>query len=297
MKTKHLISVADLGHDEIDYVYNMAQSFKKGINNNKLDGKTVATIFFEDSTRTKSSFTLAAQRLGINVINLEVSQSSITKGESMIDTINTIAAYGTKAVVVRSKESGILDLIKNKVNASIISAGEGCYEHPTQALLDFVTIKEHFGTVKGLKVAIVGDILHSRVARSNIKLLTKLGAKINLVGPSTLVQNIDLPNVEVFYNLEKGITGANVVMVLRIQKERMDLKFIPSFEDYARMYQVSHESIKHADKNVIVMHPGPKNRGVEISSGLADDLNFSKVLTQVENGLYTRQAIFNLICG
>jgi len=297
MKIKHLISINDLGQDEIDYVFNATQSFKKGVNNKRLEDKSVATVFFEDSTRTKSSFTLAASKLGMHVLNLEVSQSSITKGESMIDTINTIAAYGTSAVVIRHKESGILKLISNKVNASIISAGEGCFEHPTQSLLDFVTIKEHFGNVKGLKIAIVGDILHSRVARSNIKLLTKLGAHINLVGPTTLVPDYNIPNVKVYHNLTDGIMGANVIYVLRIQKERMDLKFISSFEDYARLYQVSHDTLKNADKDVIIMHPGPKNRGVEITSNLADDGKYSKVLTQVENGLYTRQAIFSLICG
>lgn len=297
MKRKHLISVNDLNLDEIEYIYNAAQSFKKGLNNRELEGKSAAVIFFEDSTRTKSSFFLAGSKLGMHVINLEVSQSSITKGESMIDTINTIAAYGTSAVVIRHRESGILRLIANKVHASIISAGEGCYEHPTQALLDFVTIKEHFGSIKGLKIAIVGDILHSRVARSNIKILTKLGASINLVGPTTLVPDYNIPNVKVYNNLKEGVQGANVIYVLRIQKERMDLKFIPSFEDYATLYQVSHEVLNYADKKVIVMHPGPKNSGVEISSSLADDSQFSKVLTQVQNGLYTRQAIFNLICG
>lgn len=272
-----------------------------GRNNQKLKGKLLVNFFFENSTRTRMSFEIAARRAGADVVNLDISLSSLKKGESIIDTAKTINAMRPDFVAIRHNSSGIVELLKKYINASLINAGDGTNEHPSQALLDSFVIKQHKGDLRKLKIAICGDVLHSRVARSNIKLLTKFGAEIKVITPPTLMP-VDYKqwlqekfNIKVFDNLADGIIGVDVVMMLRIQQERMLGCYIPSLAEYAKLYGLNHEKLALAGKGALVLHPGPINRDVEISSELADDQSVSLILEQVEAGVAVRRALLEIL--
>jgi len=262
-----------------------------------LRGKTAVNLFFEPSTRTRTSFELAEKRLSLDVLNLSVTTSSVVKGESLIDTALNVQALGADFMVIRHSSSGAAHLLSKNVNASVINAGDGINEHPTQALLDAFTIKEKIGKIEGLKIAIVGDILHSRVAKSNIYLLTKFGAEVRLIGPPTLVpQELEKLGVKVFHDMDSGLDGVNVVMALRIQMERQGKGFFPSTLEYSKNWGLTSERLFKADKDAIVMHPGPINRGVEVASDVADGPR-SVILEQVTNGLAVRMAVMYLLAG
>jgi aspartate carbamoyltransferase catalytic subunit len=299
---KDLISVDHLSDDQINQIHLEAEKFFKNPNqrDSELRGKILINFFFENSTRTRMSFEAAAKRMGAHAINLDVSLSSLKKGESIIDTAKTINAMRPDFVVIRHSSSGIVSLLKQYIDASLINAGDGTNEHPSQALLDSFVIKQHKKKIAGLKIAICGDVLHSRVARSNIKLLTKLGAKINVITAPTLMPRDfqkwleEKWQIKVFCSLEEGIKNADVIMMLRIQQERMIGCCIPSLSEYFRNFGLTHEKLKLAP-NAIVLHPGPINRDVEISSALADDKNISMILEQVEAGVAVRQSILKLL--
>jgi aspartate carbamoyltransferase catalytic subunit len=259
----------------------------------ELKGVTLLNVFFENSTRTRTSFELAGKRLGADVVNIAIAQSSVAKGETITDTARTLMAMNPGFIVVRHSESGGVKIVADNVKASVINAGDGCHEHPTQALLDALTIRQHFGEFKGLNVAICGDILHSRVARSNLLLLNLLGAKLHLVGPSSLMpRGIEtLAPCTIHTDMESGIKGADVIIMLRLQKERMAGGYVPSLSSYFDDFGLTHARMKLAAKNARVLHPGPMNRGIEITSSLADDLDLSLILSQVEHGVAMRQAI------
>ncbi len=262
-----------------------------------MEGKTQINIFFENSTRTQASFELAGKRLGADVMNLGVDKSSVGKGETLIDTALTLNAMQPDILVIRHPSSGAANLLSDKVHCSVINAGDGTHEHPTQALLDALTIQRTKKTLSGLKVAICGDIKHSRVARSNIQLLGKKGNLIRLVGPRTLMPSeIEELGVEIYHDLEQGLKGVDVVMMLRLQKERMAGALIPSVREYYKTYGLTYEKLLHARKDAIVMHPGPMNRGTEIDGNLADDINHSVIQNQVEFGVATRMAVMCYLC-
>ncbi len=302
MGKRHLLSIKDLSKEDITLILDTAEGFKDVLKRDikkvpTLRGKTVVNLFFEPSTRTRTSFELAAKRLSTDVINFSVSTSAVVKGESLIDTALTIQALGADFVVVRHSSSGVPHLLAEKINASIINAGDGINEHPTQALLDAFTIREKKGRVEGLKIAIVGDILHSRVARSNIPCLTKLGAQVRLIGPPTLVPDeFRADQVEIHYSMEEGLRDVDVVMMLRIQLERQDRGFFPTVDEYFRLWGLTSERIALAKDDAIVMHPGPMNRGVEIDSEVADSSR-SVILEQVTNGIAVRMAVLYLLGG
>jgi aspartate carbamoyltransferase catalytic subunit len=263
-----------------------------------LRGRTLVNLFFENSTRTQMSFELAGKRLGADTMNMAARTSSMAKGETLIDTAVTINAMQPDLLVVRHSASGAADLLSQKVSCSVINAGDGWHEHPTQALLDALTLKRAFGKVEGLTVAICGDVLHSRVARSNVGLLQLLGARVRLVGPPTLMPaGVDNWGAEVFYDMKKGVTGADVVMMLRLQLERMDGAFVPSTREYFRFYGLDAEKLALAKPGVRVMHPGPMNRGVEIESGVADDPAVSLIRDQVEMGVAARMAVLSSLAA
>lgn len=299
---KDLISIDDLSIQDIDHLHDEAAKYLENPRNYipKLKDKVLVNFFFENSTRTRMSFEIAAKRLGIKVVNLDISLSSLKKGESIIDTAKTIDAMNPDFVAIRHNSSGIVSLLKEHISASLINAGDGANEHPSQALLDSFIIRKHKKTLNNLKVAICGDVLHSRVARSNIKLLTKYGCKINVIMPPTLITKDykdwlkEKWNAEVFESLDVGIKDVDVVMMLRIQQERMIGCYIPSLSEYFKTYGLTHEKLKLTN-NAIVLHPGPINRDVEISSKLADDSSVSLILDQVEAGVVTRQAILDFI--
>jgi len=297
---KDLISIDSLSRDEAFEIFELADRYLKDptIDNEHLASKTLVNFFFENSTRTRMSFEIAAKRLGAKVVNMDVSLSSLKKGESIIDTAKTINAMRPDFVAIRHNSGGIVELLKKYLaDSAIINAGDGKNEHPSQALLDAFTIKRVKGGFEGLKVVICGDVLHSRVARSNIKLLRKLGCEVGVVSPPTLVTKDygvwlkDRWGVDLNCNLKDGIKDADVVMMLRIQQERMSGCHIPSLTEYFRFYGLNHDNIKLAKEDVTVMHPGPINRDVEISSALADDKKYSVILDQVESGVLIRQAI------
>jgi aspartate carbamoyltransferase catalytic subunit len=253
-------------------------------------------LFFENSTRTLTSFELAAKRLGADVINMAVSTSSIKKGETLLDTAMTLNAMGPDVLIVRHPESGAVSLLSQKVDGAVVNAGDGRHEHPTQALLDALTIRRRRGKIQGLIVAICGDVLHSRVARSNIHLLTKLGAKVRVIAPSTLLPSqIDKMGVEVFTDMRKGLKDADVVMMLRLQLERMQGAYVPSIREYFHFFGLDYEKLEVAKPDAIIMHPGPMNRGVEIDSELADDINRSVIREQVEMGVAVRMACLDAL--
>ncbi len=261
-----------------------------------LGGRTLINLFFENSTRTRTSFELAGKRLSMDVINISASTSSASKGETLLDTAMTLNAMRADAIVVRHGSAGAVQLIAEKVDATVINAGDGAHEHPTQALLDALTIKREKGDIKGLNVAICGDIANSRVARSNIHLLKTLGAKITLIAPPTLMPTgVEKFGVKHTIDMKKGLKGADVVMMLRIQHERMASSGIASVRDYFLRYGLSYDKLALAEKDALIMHPGPMNRGVEIDTDVADDINRSVILDQVENGVAVRQAVLELL--
>ncbi len=261
-----------------------------------LRGRTVINLFFESSTRTRTSFELAGKRLGADVINMSVSTSSIKKGETLIDTAMTLNAMHTDVLVVRHSDSGAVKLLSEKVNCAVMNAGDGSHEHPTQALLDALTIRRRRGKLQGLTVAICGDVLHSRVARSNILLLHTMGARVRVIGPPTLLPSaIDRFGVEVFHDMREGLKDCDIVMMLRLQTERMQGRFVPSVREYFHFFGLDREKLAVAKDDALVMHPGPMNRGVEIDSELADDLDRSVIREQVEMGVAVRMACIDLL--
>ena len=298
----HLLGIEPLHPLEITTLLDLADQYaetsRKGLPaGNALDGLTQVNMFFEPSTRTQSSFELAGRKLGANVMNMGVSQSSVKKGETLIDTALTLNAMRPDLLVVRHGMSGAVDLLAQKVqNCAVLNAGDGRHEHPTQALLDALTIRRRKGRLHRLSIAICGDIAHSRVARSNILLLHKLENRIRLVAPPTLMPSgIKHFGVEVFHDMAEGLKGVDVVMMLRLQRERMDGGFVPSEREYFHLYGLDEAKLAHAAPDAIVMHPGPMNRGVEIDGTLADDINRSVIQTQVEMGVAVRMAAMDLL--
>ena len=300
-KKIHLVETADLNKKEIEFILNEAQKFisfnKNRIKkNNLLEGRTIFNLFFEDSTRTRTSFEVAAKRLGADLINVAVKDSSINKGETLLDTMTTINSMSPDVLIIRHPDEGISKKISLSVNTSVINAGDGSHEHPTQALLDALTIKNRFKKFTKLQIAICGDILHSRVARSNIIILSKLGAKINVIGPKEwLPTNIKKLPVTVFTDMKKGLRNCDIVMMLRIQKERIIGKIMPNQKTYFNKYGLDYNKLKYAKKNAFVMHPGPMNRGVEIDSKLADDITRSLIQEQVAMGVAIRMACLDIL--
>ncbi len=299
---RDLISIDQLSTSQIKDIHLLAKKyFKNPKFRSKLKGKLLINFFFENSTRTRLSFEIAAKRMGAEVVNVDVSLSSLKKGETIEDMAKTINAMRPDFVAIRHNASGIVDLLKKYISASLINAGDGTNEHPSQALLDSFVIWQNKGDLSKLKIAICGDVLHSRVARSNIKLLTKFGAKVVVITPPTLMPSgfkqwlKEKFNVEVFNDLQKGIAKADVVMMLRIQQERMLGAYIPSLGEYFKTFGLNHEKLKYAKQGALVMHPGPINRDVEISSNLADDENVSLILEQVEAGVAVRQALLQFL--
>ena len=299
-KAQHLLAVSDLSISEISALLDLADSYVE-VNRNAskrhaiLMGSTQVNLFFENSTRTQSSFEIAGKRLGADVMNMAASTSSISKGETVMDTAITINAMQPDFLVVRHQSSGTAELLSQKVTCAVINAGDGQHEHPTQALLDALTIRRHYKKLEGLVVAICGDVYHSRVARSNISLLTSMGARVRVVAPSTLLPpGIENFGVEVFRNMKDGLAGADVVMMLRLQVERMSGAFVPSAREYYHFYGLSEDKLKYAKKNALVMHPGPMNRGVEIDSAVADGPQ-SVIREQVEMGVAMRMAVLDAL--
>ena len=296
MKNKHILSIKDLSIKDITDILTKAEKFlnKRNKKKNSFFNKNIINLFFEDSTRTLTSFELAGKQLGASVINMSIATSSIKKGETLIDTAMTLNAMDPDILIVRHNMSGVPYLLSEKVNCSVINAGDGSNEHPTQALLDALTIKRHKKRISGLEVAILGDVLHSRVARSNIYLLNKLGAKVRVICPPTLLPpNIEELGVKVFKNLEDGLNNVDIIMVLRIQKERMSGSFVPSKKEFFRFWGLDRKKLNNAKKNALVMHPGPINRGIEIDSDVADDIGRSLILEQVKLGVAIRMSIID----
>jgi aspartate carbamoyltransferase catalytic subunit len=298
---RHLLGIEGLSADEITRLLDLSQSYAERAKDDQrarslLSGRTVMNLFFESSTRTLTSFELAAKRLGADVINMAVSTSSIKKGETLLDTAMTLNAMQPDVLIVRHPESGAVSLLSQKVEAAVINAGDGRHEHPTQALLDALTIRRRRGRIQGLTVAICGDVLHSRVARSNIHLLTKLGARVRVIAPTTLLPSqIDRMGVEVFTDMRRGLKDVDVVMMLRLQLERMQGAYVPSIREYFHFYGLDYDKLEAAKPDAIIMHPGPMNRGVEIDSELADDINRSVILEQVEMGVAVRMACLDAL--
>jgi len=302
LKEKDLLGIRGLSEGEISLILDTAKGFKDVLRRDikkvpTLRGKTMVSLFYEPSTRTRTSFELAAKRLSTDVVNFTVSLSSVVKGEGIVDTAKTIEALGADFIVIRHSSAGVPHMLSRKLKASIINAGDGMNEHPTQALLDASTILEKKGSLQGLKIAIVGDILHSRVAKSNIYLLTKLGSEVRLIGPPTLIPNgIEALGVKVFYHMEEGLKDVDAVMMLRLQMERQGKGFFPSKQEYFRKWGLTKERFSIANPDAIVMHPGPMNREVEIASDVADGPR-SVILEQVTNGLAVRMAVLYLLAG
>lgn len=298
----HLLGIKDITRDDIELVFETADNFKAIINRPikkvpSLRDVTVANIFFENSTRTRISFELAQKRLSADTVNFAASSSSVSKGETLIDTVNNILAMKVDMVVMRHPAPGACQFLAKHVNAQIINAGDGTHEHPTQALLDAYSIREKLGDVKGKKVVIVGDITHSRVALSNIYCLKKLGAEVMVCGPTTLIpKHIESLGVKVEHDLMKALNWCDVANMLRIQLERQDIKYFPSLREYSMLYGLDKERLDKLNKEIVIMHPGPINRGVEITSDVADSKH-SIILDQVENGVATRMAVMYLLAG
>jgi aspartate carbamoyltransferase catalytic subunit len=293
---RHLLGIEGLSPLEIVALLDLADSaveISRQVEKKRttLRGRTQINLFFEASTRTQSSFELAGKRLGADVMNMSTANSSVKKGETLIDTAATLNAMRPDIIVVRHHQAGAVHLLARKVDCSVINAGDGAHEHPTQALLDALTIRRNKGRIEGLVVAICGDILHSRVARSNILLLGALGARVRVVGPSTLLPpGIEHMGVEVFRDMRAGLAGADIVMMLRLQRERMNGAFVPSTKEYFRYFGLDEEKLRWAKPDALVMHPGPMNRGIEIDSDLADDIDRSLIREQVEMGVAVRMA-------
>ncbi|MEC7894910.1 MAG: aspartate carbamoyltransferase catalytic subunit [Bacteroidota bacterium] len=300
LKSKHLLGIKDLSIEEIELIFDTAKMFKEVLSRPikkvpSLRHLTIANIFFENSTRTKLSFELAEKRLSADIINFSSSLSSVIKGESLLDTINNILVMKVDMIVMRHPSPGAPHFISNKINASIINAGDGTHEHPTQALLDSFSIKEKLGSLKGKKIAIIGDILHSRVAISNIYSLQKLGAEVMLCGPKTLMPKfMNEFGVIIENDIKKALKWCDVANVLRIQLERQKVKYFPSLREYSLYFGINKKLLDRINKDIIIMHPGPINRGIEISSDVADSKN-SIILDQVENGVAIRMAVMYLL--
>jgi aspartate carbamoyltransferase catalytic subunit len=298
---QHLLAIAPLQRHDIESLLDLGNEYvdlNRQVQKKRdtLRGRTLINLFFEPSTRTQSSFELAGKRLGADVMNMSVAQSSVRKGETLIDTATTLNAMRPDIIVIRHQDSGAVGLLADKVSCSVINAGDGAHEHPTQALLDALTIRRRMGRIEGLTVTISGDILHSRVARSNVHLLTKMGARVRLVAPRTL-----LPagardwGAEVFTDMRQALKGADIVMMLRLQMERMTGSFLPSQREYFHFYGLDREKLMLANTGALVMHPGPMNRGVEIDSDIADDIDRSLIQEQVEMGVAIRMAVLDAL--
>jgi len=302
-KHKHILGIEQMSKEDIETILDTADAFKE-INSRDikkvptLRGKTIINAFFEASTRTRLSFEIAGKRLSADTVNISGSTSSVVKGETLEDTAKNIEAMAPDIIVIRHGHSGSPHYLAERVNCSVVNAGDGAHEHPSQALLDMMTIREHKGRVEGLEVAIIGDITHSRVVRSNIYCLSKMGARVRLCGPGTMLPpGIEqLGNVKVYTDMRDAIKGVDVVMMLRIQMERQSNTMLPSLREYARFYGLNPTNVKLAKPDAIVMHPGPMNRGVEISSVVADGVQ-NVILDQVENGVAVRMALLYLVSG
>lgn len=301
-RQKHILGLEELSSEEIKFVLDTAESMKEVSERDvkkvpALKGVTVVNLFFEPSTRTRASFEIAEKRLSADVLNFTPSESSVVKGETLLDTARNLEAMGASVIVIRHSMSGAPWLLARELRSSIINAGDGSHEHPSQALLDLFTVREIKKEIAGLKVVIVGDISHSRVARSNVWGLVKLGAEVRVVGPPTMIpRDIEKTDVKVYYNLDSALEGADVVIMLRIQKERQESGLFPSLREYSRFYGLTRERLKLAKEDVVVMHPGPINRGVELSSEVADDVH-SVILNQVSNGIAVRMAMLYLVAS
>jgi aspartate carbamoyltransferase catalytic subunit len=302
LSTKHLLGIKDLSTEDIQLILETADNFKDVLQRPikkvpSLRDITIANIFFENSTRTKLSFELAEKRLSADTISFAASSSSVSKGETLIDTVNNILAMKVDMVVMRHPHAGAGVFLSKHVNAQIVNAGDGAHEHPTQALLDAFSIREKYGDVRGKKVAIIGDILHSRVALSNILCLQKLGAEVMVCGPTTLIPKyIGSLGLKIEHNLLKALNWCDVANMLRIQLERQDIKYFPSLREYSMMYGLNKQILDSLDKEITIMHPGPINRGVEITSDVADSKQ-SIILDQVENGVAVRMAVLYLLAN
>ena len=299
---KHILGIEHLSREDIQLILDTAESFRE-INTREikkvptLRGKTIINLFYEASTRTRTSFEIAGKRLSADTINITASSSSVVKGETLEDTAKNIEAMKPDIIVMRHAASGAPHYLAERIGCSVINAGDGAHEHPSQALLDLLTMRLHKGKIEGLTVAIVGDIAHSRVARSNLYALTRMGAKVRLAGPGTMIPpGIERLGAEVHTDIRDAIRGADVVMMLRIQLERQGKTMLPTLREYARFYGLNTENLKLAKEDAIVLHPGPMNRGVEISSYVADGLQ-NVILEQVENGVAVRMALLYLVAG
>jgi len=302
LSVKHLLGIKDISKNDIELIFKHAKHFKEVLARPlpkvpTLRGVTIANLFFENSTRTRISFELAEKRLSADVVNFSASSSSTKKGETLLDTVNNILAMKVNMVVMRHPSPGAHVFLSKHIDANIINAGDGTHEHPTQALLDCFSIQEKLGALKNKKVAIIGDIMHSRVALSNIYCLKKLGAKVTVCGPPTLMpKHIESLGINVSYNLAETLQWCDVANILRIQLERQNTKYFPSLREYALHYGVDKKLLDSLKKEIIIMHPGPMNRGVEISTDVADS-NHSIILEQVENGVAIRMAVLFLLAG
>ena len=302
LSSKHLLGIKYITTADIELIFDTADEFKDVINRPikrvpTLRDVTIANIFFENSTRTRISFELAEKRLSADVINFSASASSVSKGETLLDTVNNILSMKVDMVVIRHPAAGVPVYLSNRVDAKIVKAGDGTHEHPTPALLDAYSLREKLGPLRGKKIVIVGDILHSRVALSNIFCLNKLGAKVRVCGPPTLIpKHIGSLNVEVSHNVEESLRWCDAANVLRIQLERQEIPYLPSLREYAQYYGINASMLNKINKPITIMHPGPINRGVEISSDAADSKQ-SIILQQVENGLAVRMAVLYLLAG
>jgi aspartate carbamoyltransferase catalytic subunit len=296
---QHLLGLENLSREEILHLIDTAESFREISERDikkvpTLRGKTVVGLFYEPSTRTRTSFEIAAKRLSADFVNMSTSTSSVSKGETLLDTARNITAMRPDCLVMRHDRPGAAQYLANRVDCPIINAGDGAHEHPTQSLLDLLTIRDRLGRIEGLTVAIVGDILHSRVTRSNVHALRKLGAHVRLIGPPTLLPREANAWGEVSYDLERGLRGADVIMMLRLQRERQGRNFLPSLDEYSRYFCLTRRALAAAGKDAIVLHPGPINRGIEISSEVADGAA-SLILDQVTNGVAVRMAVLFLL--
>ena len=299
---KHLLGIQDLSISDVNLILDEANTFidLNKSKNKKLDslrGKTQINLFFEPSTRTQSSFELAGKRLGADVMSMNITNSAIKKGETLIDTAMTLNAMHPDLIVIRHQDSGACNLLSQKVNCAVINAGDGRREHPTQALLDALTIITRKKKIEGLRIAICGDILHSRVARSNIYLLNMLGAEVNIIAPTNLMpKDIEKFGVNIFSDMKEGLKDCDIVMMLRLQNERMSSSFLASNREYYEYYGLTQDKLAFAKNDALIMHPGPMNRGIEIDTKLADDINKSVIREQVELGVAVRMACLKIFC-
>ena len=299
---RHLLGIEGLLPPSINFLLNSSNNYVDFLNNKKngkldiLKNKICINLFFENSTRTRTSFELAGKKLGADMLNISVGTSSIKKGETLIDTAMTLNAMQPDILVVRHHDAGAVKLLSEKVNCGVINAGDGPHEHPTQALLDALTILKRKKKISGLKVAICGDIMHSRVARSNIHLLNTLGAEVRVIAPATLIpKGIESLGVETFYDMKSGLKDVDIIIMLRLQLERMSGSFVPSIREYFRFYGLDREKLNFAKPDALILHPGPMNRGVEIDSELADDIDRSAIFEQVQMGVAVRMACLKAI--